>query len=96
MVIQLLKALLQVAVDKGDWQNAELLMPTQPHGRVHFGGDEHEMQAVFKYQKSLRELRAKNPRGGPAVDDDGEDEDGAQKIKKKPKGKGKGDDKPPE
>ena len=89
MVIQLLKALLQVAVDKGDWQNAELLMPSQPHGRVHFGGDEREMQAVFKYQKSLRELRAKNLRTENKDDEDSGKEDADYKKKKKPKGKGK-------
>ena len=95
IVIQSLKAHLQVAVDKGDWQNAELLMPMQPHGRVHFGGDEHEMQAMFKYHKSLLELQSKNQKGGPADDDDN-DEDGGAKDKKKPKGKKKGDDEKPE
>ena len=92
MGIQLLKALLQVAVDKGNWQNAEPLMPPQPQSCVHFGGDEHKTQAVFKYQKSLREPRSKNPKGGSADDDDGGEEDGAKKDKEKLKDKGKDDD----
>ena len=59
-VAQDMKSLLQVAIDRGDWSNANLLAPYQdPLHSEAFGGGETEMRNVVSYQKGLRELKAK-------------------------------------
>ena len=58
LAVQACKALHQVALDKGSWENAQLLIPLEEVGeRSKFGGDERELRGIYKYRKSLRELR---------------------------------------
>ena len=58
LAIQAAKALHQVAIDKGSWENATLLIPLEEVGeRSKFGGDEKELRGIYKYRKSLRDLR---------------------------------------
>ena len=57
-LVQLLKAILQVNLDAGDWRTAHLLLPTQdPLARREFGGEESEIQAIVEYRKAQHELR---------------------------------------
>eukprot|EP00973_Karenia_brevis_P035831 4945493-Karenia_brevis.AAC.1 len=59
-LIQLVKGLLQVALDKGDWATAQLLLPWQdPTARAEWGGDEKELEEIYKYRRAIKELRAK-------------------------------------
>ena len=56
--VQALKALHQVALDQGAWENALLLLPTpDPLQTDEFAGTEEEMLAVAKYRKGLTDLR---------------------------------------
>ena len=60
LVCQISKALHQVAVDKGDWDTAQLLIPLPDAlTEAPFGGDEEELELVHSYKKSLRELKSK-------------------------------------
>ena len=55
------KALLQVALDGGDWHHGALLVPTpDPLAQQAFGGEEYELEAIHAYSKALRELKGKN------------------------------------
>jgi hypothetical protein len=68
--IQLSKAILQVALDKGSWENAQLLLlGHNPLARQSFGGTERELEHVYAYRKALKELRSQNTllrQGAPA------------------------------
>ena len=58
-VVQNMKALLQVALDRGSWDNAALLIPTpDPLARPAFGGEESELQSVQSFPKALRDLQS--------------------------------------
>ena len=77
---QLAKTILQVAVDDGEWKTACLLLPTpDPLQTVEFGGDEWELDRIYAYQKSLRELR----RRGGLADTSGADSDAGTPAPKK-------------
>ena len=101
-LVQLLKALHQVALDQGQWENATLMLPTvPPDQRAPFGGSPGEMKAVFEYQKALRELRSGLRQRGPGPTstsapplesaEDGDDADAAPApARAKAKGKGRG------
>ena len=57
------QAILQAAVDGGDWQNAAWLLPTEdPLARTTWGGDEQALSEIFSYRKALRELRGRQVR----------------------------------
>ena len=57
-LVQSLKALHQVALDRGSWRLAKDLIPTpDPLVREDFGGDERELEAIHSYHKALKELR---------------------------------------
>ena len=63
--VQGLKAIRQVSIDRGDWTNAQLLLPFPDLlGKLDFGGDEFEMKGVHSYRKALKELKALYLRGG--------------------------------
>lgn len=54
---QLSKALLQVALDGGDWTNALLLIPVPDVlEEVKFAGEEQEMIEVHGFRKAIREI----------------------------------------
>jgi hypothetical protein len=60
LAIQSAKALHQVALDKGDWSNALLMIPlSDPIGRADFGGEEEELVHVHGYRKALSDLKSK-------------------------------------
>jgi len=72
LAVQGCKALHQVAIDKGDWVNAKLLLPLEEPGeRAKFGGDEMELKVIHKYRRAMKELNTK----APAANKDGEKED---------------------
>ena len=100
MITQMLKSLHQCALDDGDWGSAALIIPTEnPSGRPEFGGDEHELEQIVSYRKSMRELKLSlsgktvpgNVKAGElepdVVADGGDGEDPPDKAK--PKGKAK-------
>ena len=73
LVVQGLKSLHQVALDHGGWENAQLLLPyPDPLGRLEFGGEEGELEAIHKYRKSTKELKARH-NTTEAPDDDHEE-----------------------
>ena len=86
LAVQIAKALHQVALDKGSWENATLLVPLEEAGeRSLFGGDERELRGIYKYKKSLRELKSMGAKGLPRPEDEEEPEEGEKKpFKKKP------------
>eukprot|EP00973_Karenia_brevis_P044328 6140374-Karenia_brevis.AAC.1 len=52
-VVQMIKCLLQVALEQGDWANGQLLLPwDDPTGRPEWGGEEEELEHIFKYRKA--------------------------------------------
>ena len=91
LTVQGFKALHQVALDGGGWDTALLLLPDEdPLARPAFGGEEAELEAAFRYKKSLRELRAQQGhRGSGSMDDGGEDAAGADTAALKTKVKAK-------
>ena len=77
--IQLLKALHQVALDRGDWSSAALLIPSaDPLAREAFGGEERELLEVHRYKKALRDLKEKHQ---TRDSHDDSDDDGTPKEK---------------
>ena len=94
LTIQISKAIHQVALDRGDWGNAQLLIPTADAAETSkFGGDEAELKAVHRHWKSLRELQKSHLNANEAADD-GEDAGAANDKKKsywKKKERGGGD-----
>ena len=90
---QLLRALHQVAVDGGGWENACLLLPGHdPCRRDPYGMAEGDLHVIAAYKDAQRRLE----RRGPRQDDEERDEwqpsgEGREwKDKKKQKGRGKG------
>ena len=96
-----MKSLHQVALDKGEWQiGGLLLLQPDPLALAEFGGEEREMEDVYRYRRSLRELKSRHQAlqrgdGGEAdaeggnIDDDGPK--GVDKDKGKRKAKAKAD-----
>ena len=93
MLVQALKALHQVALDKGDWASATLLWPGEdPTVGEHFGGSETEMRHVHSYRKSLSELRGhhnRNP-GGAGSSGDHLNQNEENDASEAPRGRGRG------
>ena len=99
LICQAMKCLHQVALDKGDWQiGGLLLLQPDPLALAEFGGEEREMEDVYRYRRSLRELKSRHQSvqrddGGEAdaeggnLDDEGPKGQGKDKKKKKPKAK---------
>jgi hypothetical protein len=89
--VQVSKALHQVGLDQGSWDTAQLLVPLpEASSSSKFGGDEMELEAVFAYRKSLRELSKKQYRAekkGQAEDEESEDSDKDKDKDKKDDGK---------
>ena len=94
LTVQGLKSVHQSALDQGSWQNAWLLTGlADPTQRQRFAGEEHEMEIIAQYSKTLDELEKKvTPSGGGprtrAAEEDavGDADDSAGD----PKGAGKG------
>ena len=87
-LIQLSKAVHQVALDNGSWENAQHLLPCPDSLEdPTFGGLEHEMLRVQRYRKATKELVMTTicPDAKSSADDYG------KSTKQKAKGKGKGD-----
>ncbi len=58
MVVQMQKVLVQVSVDMGNWDTAQLLWPlADMEETIAFGGGESEMRAAHRYKKALAELK---------------------------------------
>ena len=82
--VQLMKAVRQVAMDKGEWDTAQLLLPDEnPLSRQEWAASEKELEEIYGYRKAVRELRSAKPWLGKRSDEKG---DG------KGKGKGKQDE----
>ena len=62
---QILKTMLQVALDHGDWSTVVHMMPSgDPLQREEFGGDEPELVAIHKYKTGIADLKRKAYTGG--------------------------------
>ena len=82
-VVQLRKALHQVALDGGSWEVAARLLPSKdPLGRSTFGGSELEMDAIHRYNKAWKEVQSKT-KGASGTDVD--DNDGPKETAKERK-----------
>ena len=88
-LVQLSKALHQVGLDGGSWENAlGYLLYSDPIGRLVFAGDELELECSSQCRKARKELLTiANPRGP------GEKPPGDPKDQPKGGGRGKGNDK---
>ena len=81
LCVQSLKALLQVALDRGSWLTASLLLSVpEPMGRTEFGGDEDELEWIYDYRKALTAMRKA---GAEAVAVESENEEAEEDNKKK-------------
>jgi hypothetical protein len=59
-LVQYLKALHQVVLDQGSWENASLLLPRQdPISQVEYGGLPAELETAASYRDSLKKLNEK-------------------------------------
>ena len=91
MVVQLLKAQHQAAINQGSWEIASMLIPTEdPLSRVEFGGDHEEMQRIQSHRRALRDLRTTMARSPQGDMEEPEHAGGKSAGKKKKKGGGKG------
>ena len=93
LAVQLCKALLQVAIDGGNWTNAIWLLPFEdPLGQEEFGGEEEELAEIHAYRKATSELKTK----ALATSDNWKNhytwDAKEKKWTKRPKGKGGGKD----
>ena len=60
MLVQVLKALHQCAIDGGDWMSGALLVPVaDPLRREEFGVTEREMQQVYSHRRAMRDLKTR-------------------------------------
>ena len=84
-----LKAMLQAAIDNGSWENAALLIPTgDPLEKMEVGGDEDELEAIYSYRKSVKELKTKMVTAGGGASSSGVVEEGVGGDGEPPKGGG--------
>ena len=77
LLVQGQKALLQMALDGGSWENARLLGPEpDPYEQAEFGGLEEEMARVHRYRKAITDLKTRakalSTEGDAAGNDDEE------------------------
>ena len=71
------KALHQVALDRGSWDSAALMIPVADAlEEPSFGGSERELAAVHSYRKAMRDLKSKHVILEGASDDDGDEDTG--------------------
>ena len=57
-LVQLLKALHQVAIDGENWDSALHMLPYQdPLASDEFGGEEEELETIAAYRKAVKELK---------------------------------------
>ena len=57
LLVQLMKAVHQVYLDRGDWSNAVLYMPTPDlYARRDFGGSEREAETISAYRRARADL----------------------------------------
>jgi hypothetical protein len=81
-LVQLCRALYQVALDRGSWETASLFLPrTDPAQRDMWGGTEQELEAAAAYNEAMKKMRKNHPSEWTAQQDNKD---------KDPKGKGKG------
>jgi hypothetical protein len=81
-LVQLCRALYQVALDRGSWETASLFLPrTDPAQRDMWGGTEQELEAAAAYNEAMRKMRQNHPSEWRPQQDNKD---------KEPKGKGKG------
>ncbi len=74
---QLLKCLHQLAIDKGDWRVALLMLPGEdPCGRPAFAASEGELERIVAYQESLKKLQTRQTGGAKDVDESDPKNDG--------------------
>ena len=94
LLVQLHKAMLQMAIDGGSWETARYLWPeVDVFDQAEWGGDELEMRSVHQYKRAIAELRAKPKnfeQGGQQDADDAAGSGAAPKAKPKKKGGGRG------
>ena len=92
MIVQLLKCIHQVALDRGSWKTAQmLLLHPDPTTIGDFGGDEEELELVHGFSKAMRELKLQHSKaqtGQADVSDEdhfevGEEDEKAAKRKAK-------------
>ena len=89
-VVQCLKAIHQVGLDRGSWHNASLLLPiSDPLQQEDHGGDEDELLAAHSYQGALAELRKGGQSQPRRAEEDEEDEEPARPPRPAPKKQGK-------
>ena len=85
-IVQLLKAIHQCALDRGEWSVAcHLLESGDILSQPSFGATERELECIQSYRKGLRDLKDKKQWQHPKDGDKDEDEDGEPKPKKKGK-----------
>ena len=76
-LVQLLKGLHQVALDKGGWTTAQLLLPWEdPLAPDEFGGEPEELTVAHNYHSAMQELRKHRLGGGGAHHSSDEDPPG--------------------
>lgn len=82
MIVQLLRAVHQVALDQGPWQAASLLLShTDPMERQRFGGEPEQLERIASYLKAVSELEKRSLQNVPKEDNPNPN----------PKGRGKND-----
>ena len=58
MLCQLRKALLQMALDNGEWRKAQmLLLYEDPQAKPEWAGEAKELQAIHKHYKAIKQLK---------------------------------------
>ena len=76
MTIQLLKALRQVAIDKGGWRTAwRFINLPDPYTPAVFGGTERELEIISAEVRAEDDLKARLRKGGGDSDSSGTDDD---------------------
>ena len=61
MIVQASKCLHQVALDRGSWDTAQLLLPTaNPLQLDEFGGDPEELDVIHKYNSAMSDLKKRH------------------------------------
>ena len=89
--MQLLRAVHQTVLDKGSWDTASLLLPTQdPCHRELFGATQGELETIIAYQDALKKVKKGVPVLGEHED---EQHDPAASSATGGGGKSKGKDK---
>ena len=84
-LVQACKALHQVALDRGSWNSAHLLLPEpDPLSPEEFGGDVHELLAAHAFTSVVSDLeKSRGGAGQQAREEDEENEEEKGPITKK-------------